>query len=184
MPDLQWFSNVDDLPQLPPHPIFDWLTKPYVLSKALKRVCQKLEVTVIDQCFQDAYQDEYVLLNMEHEPKPFVRQVFLNGDGIALTYGRVVIPSNTYQAHFSHFDTLGTNLLGETLLYNNPDVTRGAFEYVYINKTDPLSIQMHKELKSDYPQQSLWGRRSVFMMKSHPLLVMEILLPTLPDYIA
>lgn len=182
MTDLQWFKNIDQMKQKPADPIHDWLTKPYILSRALKRVCQTLEVKVIVQQFEKAFDDECTLLNIDSNQPAFVRQVFLYGDGIAFTYGRVVIPPKTYNAHFSEFASLGTNLIGETLLYSNPDVSRSPFEYVHIHRFHPLEKMIFNELPRRTAHQDLWGRRSVFSFHDSPLLVMELLLPTLPEY--
>ncbi|MBI2792019.1 MAG: chorismate lyase [Gammaproteobacteria bacterium] len=182
MTDLQWFNNIDQMRQKPSDLVHDWLTKPYILSRALKRVCQRLEVKIIVQQFENASDDECALLNMDSNQLAFVRQVFLCGDDIPFTYGRVVIPPKTYDAHFSQFASLGTNLIGETLLYDNPDVSRGPFEYVYIHRFHPLEKMIFNELPRKKSHQDLWGRRSVFSIHDSPLLVMELLLPTLPEY--
>ncbi len=114
---------------------------------------------------------------------PFVRQVLLqNEDNIALTYGRVIIPPKTYEVHFSQFEKLGTNLIGETLLYNNPDVTREPFEYAYVNHSHLLAQKVFTALAQD-SNKDLWGRRSVFLIKSSPILVTELFLPSLPLFL-
>jgi chorismate lyase len=162
--------------------ISQWLTKPYILSKALKRVCQTLSVKVIAQNFNAAFDDEYPILNMEPHEHPFIRQVFLQGDNIPLTYGRVVIPTKTYHQHVEKFINLASNLLGETLLYGNPNVKRGPFEYGEFNKSSELIKEIYIHLPDMFPCESLWGRRSVFWIKQDPLLVTEVFLPTIPPF--
>ncbi len=180
MTDLQWVSDISQLTMPPPNLIKEWMTKPYILSQALKRICNTLSVKVIEQCFEKAFIDEYKVIGMQSAEVPFVRQVLLqNEDNIALTYGRVIIPPKTYELHFSQFEKLGTNLLGETLLYNNPDVTRGSFEYAYVKHSDVLAAKVFADLTPE----DLWGRRSVFSIKSSPILVTELFLPTLPPYL-
>ena len=183
MRNLQWVKDPNHIEILPGPDITEWLTKPYILSHALKRISKALTVKVLDQRFGHAYEDEYAILNITPDPLPFVRQVFLQGDDESpLTYGRVIIPNATYHVHFPQFETLGTNLLGETLLYNNPDVSRGPFEYVHVPPRHSLATQVYDHLPIDYPRQPLWGRRSVFWIKTAPLLVMELFLPLLPPY--
>lgn len=179
MMNLEWTNDPASLSTPPSTLIGEWLTKPYILSRALKQVCQTLTVKVIKQCFMPAFEDEYAVLKMPASVSPFIRQVFLEGDGISLTYGRVVIPKTTYEQHFAQFESLNNNLIGETLLYQNPDVTRGAFEYACVGSSHSIV----KEIAMFLPEfELLWARRSVFSLKSYPLLVTELFLPTLPPY--
>ncbi len=184
MTDLQWVSDISQLAAAPPTLIHEWMAKPYILSQALKRICNTLSVKVIDQRFEKAFDNEYKVLEMQSNEVPFVRQVLLqNEDNIALTYGRVIIPPQTYELHFSQFEKLGTNLIGETLLYNNPDVTRGPFEYVYVNHTHEWAQQVFAAQSQNVTPADLWGRRSLFSIKSTPILVTELFLPSLPSYV-
>ncbi len=176
---MTWTSKITKDPSLVQ---FEWLTKPYILSKALKRISKDITVKVLDQRFMSAISDEYMALGIPQDELPFVRQVFLVGENqVPLTYGRVVIPKQTYQAHFGDFEKLGSKLLGESLLYNNPDVIRSEFEFACL-ENDPRQIFVLEQLP-DLPQQPLWARRSVFSIKQHPLLVTELFLPYLPAYI-
>lgn len=139
------------------------MTKPYVLTHALRRVCKVLTVNVVSQQFATALPEESSKLDLEATALPFIREVILEGDGVPLTYGRVIIAPITYQNHFTAFNDLGAQPMGEKLLYNNPESTRGEFEYA---KTED----------------GLWARRSVFTLRRDPLLVTEFFLPSLPDY--
>lgn len=183
MSDLKWVKDPHQCEVLPSIEINEWLTAPYILSQALKRVCNHLTLKVIGQKFSAAYQDEYQILNIENTELPLVRQILLLGDEVPFTYGRVIVPLSTHQHHFSQFESLGSNLLGETMLYRNPDVTRGAFEYGYVEPAHPLATEVYGILPLDFLRQPLWGRRSVFWIKSLPLLVTEMMLPTLPPYV-
>lgn len=177
--NLEWVKDPALLGMRPPPLVLEWLTKPYILSQALRRICQTLSVKVIKQCFMEAFEDEYDVLQTNASTLPLIRQVFLEGDGVLLTYGRVVIPKTTYEQYFSQFESLNNNLIGETLLYKNPDATRGAFEYACVNSSHPIA----KEVIAFFTDvEFLWARRSIFSLKSYPLLVTELFLPTLPPY--
>jgi chorismate--pyruvate lyase len=158
------------------------LTKPYILSQALKRVCQQFSVKVLEQQFSPIFNNEAAVLGINPTDTAFVRQVFLQDDYTPLTYGRVVVAPVTYDHHFAEFQSLGNLPIGETLLYNNPDVLRSAFEYALIEASSDLGSLVYQHLgqASNTP---LWGRRSVFKIKSEPLLVTEVFLPALPDYV-
>ena len=168
-----------------PSPLIEeWLVKPRILSKALRRAVNSIQVKVLDQRFVKALDDEYAVLNMQENELPFVRQVLLMGDNeLPLTYGRVVIPPRTYQANLQAFEKLGERPIGETLLYNNPDVTRSEFAYSAYIAGYPIWDFIYQHLK-DMPPQTLWARRSVFYIKENPLLITEVFLPFLPPYVA
>lgn len=176
-----WVPSLTQLPLEPSRLIKDWLTKPYILSQALKRHCQQLSVKVLSQHFSYPYEDEYALIEVNAPQQAYIRQVFLQGDHVPWTYGRVVVPMNTYQKHLVQFESVGTQFLGEHLLYNNPDVVRGPFEFVSALPTSTLNKDIHKQLGSDQ-KQTLWGRRSVFKIQSYPLLVTELFLSSIPEF--
>ncbi|MCS5710923.1 chorismate lyase [Candidatus Berkiella aquae] len=178
MKSIQWESSVAALQTQPSPSIENWLTQPYILSHALKRHCQHLGVQVLAQQFAAVDATEQTL--SEQGALPFVRQVFLCGDDVPWTYGRVVIAPSTYQSYFTQFASLGSKPLGETLLYNNPDTTRSRFEYALITQDTPLYREIQAYLSLTEPM--LWGRRSYFYLKQFPLLVTEVFLPMLPSF--
>lgn len=182
-PKNHWVNTVAKLSIQPCEKMIDWLTKPTILSQALRRVCQNLTVNLISQEFANAIEDEYQILNIDKNECPLVRKVFLEGSGQPLTYGRVIIAPLTYRRHFSQFDALHTSPIGESMLYHNPEVTRDPFEYTSVDENGLLFQEIQQKLPSGSIQAPLFGRRSVFWMKQDPLLVTEFFLPTLPSYL-
>ncbi|MFI4937321.1 MAG: chorismate--pyruvate lyase family protein [Candidatus Berkiellales bacterium] len=176
-----WVADPLTLSPLPSTNINAWLTKPKILSQALRHFCQQLTLKLIAQEFGLAFEDEYAILNLQPEALPLVRRIFLLGDDIPWTYGRVVVPAVTYEHHLAQFASLGANFLGEKLLYNNPDVQRSRFEYIALDESHPLFEQVNKDLATPLSA-PLYGRRSVFTIKEDPLLVTEVFLPHLPEY--
>ncbi len=179
MTEAHWVQVLSDLAQRPSANRQAWLTQPTILSKALKRHCQQLSVEVLSQQFCRVDNTESTLRG-EQGDDPFVRQVLLLGDGVPWTYGRVVIAPQTYQQHFSQFTALGSQLLGETLLYGNQHTTRSDFEYTAITPAHLLYQEVNNHLALTVPV--LWGRRSTFYLQQAPLLVTELFLPLVPDY--
>lgn len=179
MKPVTWVTEIAALEHPPTNSIANWLSKPMVLSHALKRHCQQLSVEVIAQQFMPVDQTEQKLVESA-DTTPFVRRVLLQGDGQPWTYGRTVIAPSTYQAYFSQFIALGAKLLGETLLYGNPDTTRSRFEYAVVSDDTSLFHEIQQSLALAVPQ--LFARRSYFYLKQSPLLVTEVFLPKCPDY--
>lgn len=178
----QWVHSAEELEKEPPTNILDWLTKPFILSRALRKVCQTLSVQILNQDFNSAHNDEMDLIGLDpSSPNPLVRQVFLKGDDVPFTYGRVVVPKSTYDLFLEKFSNLGTNLFGETLLYGDPTMKRQPFEWTYLNNTYTLFQEIENKLQHSSFHEA-WARRSVFNIQGVPLLVTEVFLPSIPSY--
>jgi chorismate--pyruvate lyase len=180
MNELVWSASLDSL-GFPVPPVVDaYLSQHAVLSRGLKQNCRLLEVQILSQEFTPGFTEEHVRLNIATaEHNPWVRQVLLVGDNCPLSYGRVVVPYQTYLNNQEALDKLGNQLIGESLLYQQSQITRSAFEYVRVSKQNILFNFIGQQLGNTVPQETLWGRRSVFTLNTDPLLVMEILLPGL-----
>jgi len=155
-----WVETTEALGLMPGDKFYPLLVKTYVLSRFLKRLCNHLTLQVISQHVASASVDEQILLNIQ-ENNSFIREVYLCGDEIPWVRGRVVVPFATYQKYKQDFDNLGNKLLGETLLYNKPGITRSDFEY---------------KLGAD----GLFSRRSIFDLNNYSLLVIETFLANIP----
>ncbi|HKY69295.1 MAG TPA: chorismate lyase [Gammaproteobacteria bacterium] len=180
-----WVNNISELALTPSCHIQAWLLKPYIISHALKRSCQVLTVKVLRQSFSEPFGDEMDRLGFDTQQDglPWVRCVYLQGDGVPWTYGRVIIPPKTYQVHIEKFEGLNQKLIGERLLFNNPLVIREPFEYICLNKEAGLYQDMMQDLPYVHTQDPVWGRRSVFRIEGAPLMVSEYFLPKIPSYI-
>lgn len=129
------------------------------LSARLRLGCQKVSVQVNSQELSPAFADEQKLLSID-EDNTLIRKVHIMGDQKPLVHGRVVVPNATYKKFQNDFDQLGNKLLGETLLYDRPGVTRSEFQYAKV-------------------ADNIWARRSLFTLEDYNLLVTEVFLPTL-----
>jgi len=157
-----WVKTPEELGLKPEDHFYPWLTMPYVLSAALRQLCQQLTVSVISQQLETALPEEQQLLKIQ-ENNSLIRQVYLCGDGEPWVQARVVVPFATYQNHKQDFDDLGDKLLGETLLYNKPGIMRSMFEY-----------SRHSN--------SIYTRRSVFTINLQLLMIMETFLSNIPEF--
>lgn len=147
-----WCENIVQLQISPDNHIYDWLTKPYILSQALRKVCVNLSVKVLTQKLQT--------------DNSLIRQVYLLGDDIPWVFAETLVAADTYQQYKDIFDKLNNNLIGETLLYGNPNTKRYAFEYALI----------------EHNNSSLWARRSDFNICNYKLTITEAFLPDIPRY--
>ncbi len=157
-----------------PPDIAAWLTQEGALSDAL--LLKGAQMTLIAQrCVANDW----------------IREVLFHNTQGPLTYGRVVMPFSTYQYHQTALDALGNCPIGKTLLYANPTVTRSAFEFACLEKTDELFQQALLSCQRKLASSSninpldwmpafagmtklLWARRSHFTWASHPLSITEV----------
>ncbi len=93
-----------------------------------------------------------------------IREVRLCGHGEPWVYARSVIPASTLSGPLRVLKSLGSRPLG-ALLFKDPTMQRGPIETALI----PLGNE----------KQPAWARRSVFFMRTKPLLVTEIFLQPL-----
>ena len=109
------------------------------------------------------------------------REIVLKVKSNPLTYGQISMPIETYLAHQDDLDRLGTNPIGQTLLYNKSNVTRGPFSFATLSASHPLFMTLQALCpEKDIPH--FWARRSLFLWDALPLMVLEVFFPTLPDY--
>lgn len=180
-------SNVDE-DYISPS-VREWIKKPFILSQALKRVCENFSVKISDQSVKPLYSEEIAALKCYGFESGYVRETYLGDPSNPLVYARVSMPESTYNAYKEQLDALGTKPIGETLLYNDPSFTRSEFEVKQLSENDELLFDalVHHEfyraaIAKDAERNELWARRSVFTLKGHPLLVTEVFMPDIPNY--
>lgn len=187
MPCTEWVTSLASLDPGPPPKCIDWMRKTGNLGGALRQVCGVLDLKLIEQALGSPLSDEAQVLGLddgERAPDPcFVRSIFLVGDGVPLTFGRVVVPQCVYEKHAEGFGSLGTRLIGEALLYRSSATVRRAFEFKNIGVRHPVYDFLRRHLPATYAFPDFFpARRSVFLLEgSDPLLIMEVFLNDLPE---
>lgn len=183
-----WHKKITDVEPAPSQKFSDWMQKPYKMGEAMRHVCTHLTLEVLEQTFGLPFEDEESLLGLNNinekiEKICYLRRIILLGDGIPFCFANVVIPKTVYLTYLTEFNSLGTKLIGETMLYNNPNTSREPFEFGFINKNDGIYNTVFT-LNKDLEQKEFWGRRSVFKLnKSDPLLITELFFNTIPNYL-
>lgn len=178
---VQWSHLRQSLPENLTDYAWNWLSRPYKLSEAFRRVATTLSVVVLSQAFSDILPDEAAYLKLEIRAKPFLRQAYILGDNNRFEYARVIVPSATYEKLFKQLDSLDANLIGEKMLYSYPGMKRSEFEYAAMLPHDSRYMTALEGFPADKPP-VLWARRSIFWLDELPLSVMEIFLPGIPEF--
>ena len=160
-----------------------WLYKTYVLTKGLRETYDNVRVHVIDQQKDNLLDFEKAIIN---ESDGYVRQVFLLGDETPQVYARVAVPNDVYLKYENEFSQLGDKPIGETILYNNPEITRGKFIYKQIKISDlPFYENKYADVELTPEQKKLmnmkiWTRSSTFYRDNAVFaIVSETIFPTI-----
>lgn len=149
------------------------------LTRLLKRACGgRFQVELASQSRGRPAGDEARALDLRPGEYCLIRQVFLRCDGDPWVYGRTVVPLRTLRGRRRRLAHLGNRPLGE-VLFSADSMPRGTVEFARIPNDDSLFGLAMRGAAATPPW--LWGRRSLFRLHKHPLLVIEIFLPDLCD---
>lgn len=185
-----WRTITSTSTDLVPESVRDWLCKPFVLSKALRKVCNDFSVEITDQCMKPLYADEIAALKCYGSPMGYIRETYLGDIGNPLVYARVTMSESTYAANRESLENLGNRPIGETFLYKDPSLSRSEFEVKRLTQDDELLFDTlvhfnfyRAEIQGISRETELWARRSVFTVSGNPLLITEVFMPDIPRYV-
>jgi chorismate--pyruvate lyase len=172
-----WHPHTRYLRTALPSGLADWLLDPASLTRRLQTLCPgHFEVRVLLQRRGRPTSDEALLLGMRHNSNALVREVQLLCNGQPWVYARTVIPGRSMRGRLRRLARLGNRPLG-AVLFADPGMRRGGVELACILPGEALHSAANA---GDSTQEPVWGRRSVFRIAGHPLLVSEIFLPAFP----
>jgi len=133
-----------------------------------------VRVEVLSQHWQRAFISESRLLKIPPAKYILNREVLLYANNTPLVLARTIIPQSTLHSAQQNLSHLGNRPLGE-VIFSYPKLKRLALEVAQIKQQDwSLPIQKKAMIK-----ESLWGRRTVYSLHQHPLLVNEFFLSDL-----
>lgn len=146
--------------------INQWLTKPYILTQAISNTYGQVLIQLLS---------EHVINSL------LIRKVFIWGidpnynSKTCVCYAKSLIPWNIYND--LQLSNLKNNPLGLSALYDNPNITRGDFEYtqflfgsVYHDEINQMGLKCIE---------NLYARRSFFDINQENLEIIEVFLPNL-----
>lgn len=157
----------------------NWLLDPSSLTARLKSHCQNFRVEVLGQKIENCSAAEANNDIVYGEPV-LVREVLLYCDEIAQVFARSLLPLSSLTGAQQQLAHLGTQSLGQ-VLFNHPDLQRKKIEVAEFDQNSRVA-KLVGSLSADNNQQTLWGRRSVFILDEKPLMVAEVFLPSAMAY--
>jgi len=156
----------------------DWLLDPSSLTARLKKHCQKFRVQVLGQKIQPCSEMESNA-DIRQGEDVLVREVLLFCDEQPQVFARSLLPLSSLTGDEKKLAQLGTQSLGQ-VLFNHPNLIRKNIELSSFDEKSSVSfLAKHCQLPE---RETLWGRRSVFVLDDKPLMVAEVFLPQAHAY--
>lgn len=120
--------------------------------------------------------DEYALLGLTPGCRAYVREVLLLCNEVPVVFAHSVLPPAGLRGGWNGITRLGSRSLGEAL-FSDHRIERQPLAYCHVRGDHPLYRATARQQPLSVG--SLWARRSVFCLNSHPLLVTEVFLPAI-----
>lgn len=155
-----------------------WLLDPNSLTARLKSHCREFRIELLGQRIEHCSKSEAVALIPENE-KVLVREVLIFCDDKPQVFARSLLPLSSLTGAEKALTNLGTQSLGQ-VLFNNPSLERQAIEIAEFDNASSvgkLTEQLSLIKPNTSSSEKLWGRRSIFVLESKPLMVAEVFLP-------
>lgn len=158
-----------------PVDIEGWLRDTGSLTARLKSACKEsFRVRLLRQGWGRPLYSEQRLLGMNMGEIAIVREVELICDGTPWVFARTLIPARSLRGPARRLSMLGEKPLGE-VLFADLRMTRGTTEMARLSRRHKLYAVATESLEQKTDE--IWGRRTLFHLAGHPLLVNEIFLP-------
>lgn len=153
-----------------------WLIDRGSLTQRLKARCVSFRVVPLATGLARPNADEYAILGLVPGTRAYVREVLLLCDGVPVVFAHSVLPLNALRGGWNGITRLGSRPLGEAL-FSDHRILRQPLAFSHLRRDHPLFHAIERQHALSVGD--LWGRRSVFRLNQHPLLVTEIFLPAI-----
>lgn len=173
----QWTSaeqySADVYHEIAHEKLLNWLLDPSSLTARLKTHCHDFRVEVLGQqitpCSQLEANEDITL-----GEQVLVREVLLFCDNKPQVFARSLLPLKSLTGEEKKLAQLGEQPLGQ-VLFNDPNLVRKGMEVTCFKQPSSLSNLVNQ--LGLFDATSLWGRRSVFVLRNKPIMVAEVFLP-------
>ncbi len=184
----QWHTPESQNLSLLSTTLTDWLLDEGSLTARLKSCGKDFQVKVIGEQQQLCSSAEACSLIKAGEPV-LVREVLLYCDNVPQVFARSLLPLSSLTGNEQVLANLGDQSLGQ-VLFNNPSLQRQHLElssFASDSSVTKLANTLMQDALTLKPPamsaQSLWGRRSIFVLENKPLMVAEVFLPNAFAYL-
>ena len=158
--------------------MLSWLLDEQSLTQRLIDSCDAtFSVQVIKQRWVLPTNSERRLLKLPLRQKVLLREVVLLCGKQAVVFARSLIPLATLRGEHRRLGCLQSKPLGQ-YLFSKHYLKRSQFQCAQLNKNMPFYDFLAQHYALNEP---VWGRRSLFQLKTKQLLVSEYFLPRIRD---
>ena len=168
-----WFCNRLKSRLNIPEAAASWVFEAGSITQRLRNCYgPRVRVQVLNNTWQRAFISESRLLQLPPSKYTLTREVLLSVDNMPLVLARTILPKRTIQSAQHNLSHLGARPLGE-VIFSYPHLERLALEITQV----PSSLWKPSIQQLTHLEQPLWGRRTIYAIHHHPLLVSEFFLP-------
>ena len=161
--------------------MFKWLHDTGSLTSRIRNNCkERFRVNVLDQGWGRPFYSEQQQLSMRYKERAIVRAVDLLCGDKPWVFARTLIPASSLRGPARRLTMLGDKPLG-AVLFADPTIKRGHTQVARLLPRHPLFSFATGRIEPKPAE--IWGRRTLFYLAGHPILVNEVFLPDLPDYL-
>ncbi len=173
-----WFCNRLKSRLNIPNNAASWIFEAGSITQRLRNYYgSRVRVQVLNNTWQRAFISENQLLKLPQSKYSLTREVLLSVDDTPLVLARTILPVSTIQSAQYNLSHLGSRPLGE-VIFSYPKLERLALEISHVS-----SRAWRPEIQNILQiQQPLWGRRTIYAIHHHPLLVSEFFLPEILNH--
>ncbi|MBW8029034.1 chorismate--pyruvate lyase family protein [Ferrovum myxofaciens] len=154
----------------------NWLTTPDSLTSALKTVCPRFQVKILETGTRFPFPDEARLLKISCHQQVWSREVLLCNGALPLVFARSILSLRDLPRAWPTLDARDPRPLGE-FLFTDARIRRTPLHFQKLSLNHPLRVRLDR-FPLDLPP---WARRSLHVRQGSALLVTEIFL-TLPPH--
>ncbi len=164
-----WHNQQQSIVTPPSAKIKSWLFDQGSLTTRLIGHCDgQFSVKVLSVTCATPSLDEMEALKLRPRSRAIIRQVALLCNDRTLVCARTIIPISSLRGALRGIVLLGNQSLG-AILFADKRMYRESVEVARVKTQQKYSVWMQPRLG----QKEVWGRRSIFILKKHKLLVSE-----------
>jgi chorismate--pyruvate lyase len=152
-----------------------WLTGAGSLTARLVAHSAAFRVQRLHQRSGLCLADEARAIGLARPGRVWEREVLLRCDDVPVVFAHTVVPLAASASDWPLFSALGERSLGSILFYD-PQVTRGALEFARLRAGHPL-VERARAALGGTVTTPLFARRCLYRRKRGVLLVTEVFLP-------
>lgn len=172
-----------------PHHLRKFLLDSSSMTTRLRELSHNnLAVKVLHQGWGKATFSESAVLRLKPRKIVLTREVILSCNNIPCIYGRSVFPETSLKGKNKFlYHVLDHRPLGD-ILYQDTYLKRDELQLTKLSSNNTQYPLLNEFISNDLAHQKinefLYGRRSIFIFNRKPLLVTEILLPAMEEYLS